>query len=213
MWSISSSLLVIFLFLAVGSGIYWFWSRNSIKEKLQFYRNKLQKQEEELTKKNTIQTQQELLAKSFQSDLRVHQNNLTGAILALQKQNTLLIDLLKRLQRINLVTKDSKVRTELNEVIKLIQNTSLEDNTLHFDHLFASANSAFIQNLNDKHPGLTAMEKRLCVFLHLNLSTKEVADITMQSANSIEMARHRIRKKLALDRGQNLSAYLAEFSE
>lgn len=206
-------LLLILLLLAVSSGIYLFWSKESTKRKLRLSFSRLRKKEAELEEKHDYYSQQQLLAQSFKSDLKAQQNNLAAAILTLQKQNALLIDLLKRLQRMNLVAKEPKVRTELNEVIKLVQKTSLEDNSQHFDLLFASANSAFIQNLNDRHPGLTAMEKRLCVFLHMNLSTKEIADITMQNANAIEMARHRIRKKMALDRGDNLSSYLMQFSE
>jgi len=56
---------------------------------------------------------------------------------------------------------------------------------------------------------LTVNEKRLCAFLRLNLTTKEIAAITHQSIKSINMARFRMRKKMNLETDVDLVAYLS----
>jgi DNA-binding CsgD family transcriptional regulator len=66
----------------------------------------------------------------------------------------------------------------------------------------------FYDKLNEKFPNLSANEKRLCAFLRLNMSTKEISAITYQSINSITVARSRLRKKLELDSDENLISFL-----
>ena len=54
----------------------------------------------------------------------------------------------------------------------------------------------FYKALNKKFPDLTNNERKLCAFLRLNMSTKEISAITFQSVHSITIARSRLRKKL-----------------
>ncbi len=57
-------------------------------------------------------------------------------------------------------------------------------------------NGEFMQKLMKSFPQLTVGERRLCALLHLNLSTKEICEITRQSPQTVNMARYRLRKKL-----------------
>lgn len=59
---------------------------------------------------------------------------------------------------------------------------------------------------------LTPNERKLCAFLRLNMTTKEIAELTEQSPRAVEVARHRLRKKLKLNRSENLTSYLANLS-
>jgi DNA-binding CsgD family transcriptional regulator len=69
----------------------------------------------------------------------------------------------------------------------------------------------FYEKLQSKFPDLTTNERKLCAFLRLNMTTKEISAITNQSLNSIEMARHRLRKKLNIDNSQvNLTTFLMD---
>jgi len=60
-------------------------------------------------------------------------------------------------------------------------------------------------------PDLTTNEKRLCSLIYMNLSSKEISNITSQNASSIDIARYRLRKKLNLDKNQNLYDFLKHF--
>ena len=206
-------LLIILAALAFIFIIYLVVLRKSLKKSNNKHLGRLRKQEKAIEKANTAFSHQELLAKSFRNDLWEQQKNLVATSLSLEKHNSFLIEMLARVQQINLKTNGQEVRRDIQAIIELIQKQVAEKSSTDFEHLYTSCNSDFIKNLTAAHPGLTPMEKRLCVFLHMNLSTKEIANITMQNFNAIEMARHRLRKKLKLNRCDSLTTYLTEFSE
>jgi len=66
----------------------------------------------------------------------------------------------------------------------------------------------FFKNLGEKHPNLTPAEMKLCLFLRMNLSTKEIAGLTFQTYDSVRIARTRLRKKLNLTGEDNLVGYI-----
>jgi DNA-binding CsgD family transcriptional regulator len=66
----------------------------------------------------------------------------------------------------------------------------------------------FHKKLTSRYPDLTNNDRRLCAFIMLNMSTKDISSITYQSLHSIKIARYRLRKKLGLDKNENLSAFL-----
>lgn len=91
---------------------------------------------------------------------------------------------------------------------KIISNDALwKDFEIRFNEVYKD----FYQNLNKKHPYLTNNERKLCAFLKLNMSTKEIASITFQNPRSIDMARYRLRKKMQLSENDNLIGYISNF--
>ena len=63
----------------------------------------------------------------------------------------------------------------------------------------------------EKFPNLTPNEQRLCAFLKLNMSTKDISELTGQTINAIEMARYRLRKKLHISgKDENLITFLSQ---
>jgi Tfp pilus assembly protein PilF len=80
-----------------------------------------------------------------------------------------------------------------------------------FSMLFQDLHQDFYQELYKVHPNLSPNEKKLCAFIRLNMSTKDISAITLQSPPTIEIARSRLRKKLNLQRGDNLTQYLSKF--
>jgi len=63
---------------------------------------------------------------------------------------------------------------------------------------FQNVHQEFYQNLQNKFPDLSPSEIKHAAFLRLNMTTKEIAAITSQSAKSLETARYRLRKKLGI---------------
>ena len=68
--------------------------------------------------------------------------------------------------------------------------------------------SEFLFRIKEKHPILTDKDVRLAVQVKLKLSSKEIANLNNISLNSVEIGRHRLRKKLNLDKKDNLVEYL-----
>ena len=78
-------------------------------------------------------------------------------------------------------------------------NTAVKlDSWKDFEIRFKEVHSEFYDKLQQKYPTLTNNERRLCIFLKLNMNTKEISSLTFQSVNSINAARTRLRKKLSI---------------
>jgi FixJ family two-component response regulator len=66
----------------------------------------------------------------------------------------------------------------------------------------------FIINLSKKYPNLTSKDIKLCIYLKMNLSSKEIAPMMNISFRGVELQRYRLRKKLNLIQDENLSQFL-----
>jgi FixJ family two-component response regulator len=65
--------------------------------------------------------------------------------------------------------------------------------------------------LSEKFPNLTISDKKLCAYLKMDLSSKDIAPLLNMSFRSVEMSRYRLRKKMELERDVNLSDFLQNF--
>ena len=81
-----------------------------------------------------------------------------------------------------------------------------------FEIRFEEEHSRFREVLLKRHPDLTPNEVKLCTFLRLDMSSKEISEITNQSVRALETARSRMRKKLGLKRSDNLVQYLFDIA-
>ncbi len=99
-------------------------------------------------------------------------------------------------------------RKILLSIISDIKRMSRSSNWNEFELLFQKVHNSFYDKLNEKFPDLTANERKLCAFLKLNMSSKDIANITFQSDEALKKARQRLRQKLGIDRDTNLVVFL-----
>jgi len=74
-------------------------------------------------------------------------------------------------------------------------------------------NNDFLKTLKDKYPQLTATDLKLCAYLRINLSSKEIANLLNISIRGVETSRYRLRKKLDLPNETGLFDFLATVGE
>lgn len=98
---------------------------------------------------------------------------------------------------------------KLNFLIKELQLNKSDNRWKEFEVAFEQVHEDFYQRLKTKFPDLTSNEKKLSGFIRLNMSTKDISAITMQSLKSIEVARSRLRQKLKLGSGDNLNVFIS----
>ena len=79
-----------------------------------------------------------------------------------------------------------------------------------FKEAFNNADKNFIKKVKSLHSDLTPNDLRLCAYLRLNLSSKEIAPLLNISPRSVEVKRYRLRKKMNLDHNANLTNYILE---
>ena len=94
------------------------------------------------------------------------------------------------------------------KIIKDIdKNISTNEDWAFFEKAFNHADKDFFKKVKEIHPELTANDLKLCVYLRLNLSSKEIAPLLNISHRSVEIKRYRLRKKINLDRSIQLNDY------
>jgi DNA-binding CsgD family transcriptional regulator len=115
-------------------------------------------------------------------------------------------------EKLKIAKLDAKVENQkiLTELIKELESNSTMISREEFEVRFQEVYTGYYTKLNTKFPDLTPNELRLCAFFRLNMTTKEIAAITYQSTNSIVVARYRLRKKLGLEKEENLVGFLSK---
>ena len=103
----------------------------------------------------------------------------------------------------------AKITRKIIEIRKDIQsNMAEDDNWEKFEENFNLVYDDFMKKLIVRFPDLRSNERKLCAYLRMGLSSKEMASLFNSSIRSMETARYRLRKKLGLDSGDNLTDFI-----
>ena len=137
-------------------------------------------------------------------DIDSKSRELGASTMSIIKKNELLNTILNELVEV----KDDR---HVKPVIKII-NQSLSDTSDWelFQEAFNNADSKFLKKIKTEHPSLTPNDLRLCAYLRLNLSSKEIAPLLNISPRSVEIKRYRLRKKMELTHEKSLVEYILE---
>ena len=73
---------------------------------------------------------------------------------------------------------------------------------------FTTIHPQFKELLNNNYPNLSATEVKICILLKSGVTTKKIAQILNSTADSINTQRSRIRRKMNLEKSQNLNQFL-----
>jgi len=99
----------------------------------------------------------------------------------------------------------------VKSVIRTIdRNINNADDWKFFEDAFNNADKDFLKKIKGMHTELTANDLRLCAYLRLNLSSKEIAPLLNISVKSVEVKRYRLRKKMDLPHEEGLANYIME---
>ncbi len=162
---------------------------------------KAEELERELLQKDKDQLENDLAAKNREINTKVTQ---------LIETNELVNGVISKLDDILEIDNEDKNR-QIKFVIKDLLNRSNEDLWNQFEITFGQIHPSFYDELYREYPNLTSNERKLCAFLKMNLSTKDISNITHQTIRSIEVARFRLRTKMNLPRTTNLAKFLSHF--
>ena len=108
----------------------------------------------------------------------------------------MLDSLVSELQTVYIEQRDVAAPTKKGDTAKLVQQGKIWE---EFEVRFAKTHGDFYDRLVKAFPDITLNERRLCAFLKLDMTTKEISTITGQSIRAIEIARTRLRKKFSLN--------------
>jgi len=164
----------------------------------------LEKKTRELAVKE-LEAQKEIIQlknTQLNNDIESKNRELAIATMNMIKKNETLNSIKQELQKQKTETQDVK------PVIRLIdKNINNAEDWKFFEEAFNHADKDFFKKVKELHPQLTANDLRLCAYLRLNLSSKEIAPLLNISVRSVEIKRYRLRKKISLAREINLNDY------
>lgn len=101
--------------------------------------------------------------------------------------------------------------SDLKKVIKIIDNNiNNTDDWKLFKEAFDNADKDFLKLVKERHSSLTPNDLKLCAYLRLNLSSKEIAPLLNISPRSVEVKRYRLRKKMDLPPKTSLTNYILD---
>ncbi|MBE9484381.1 MAG: tetratricopeptide repeat protein [Bacteroidetes bacterium] len=191
------------LLLTILISIYTFFLkiRNS-KHKLQISKTESQKQELELAKKA-------LENENLEKDLELKHKELTTNAMNLIRNIEINANLFQELNNL-IPTADQDQKEKIRDIIRSYKIISQDKGWKEFELRFGQVHKSFYQNLSKRFPDLSPNEKKLCAFLRLNMTTKDIALLTYKSVNTINQARKRLRKKMNLSPNENLITFLSE---
>ncbi|MDR2358741.1 MAG: hypothetical protein LBD87_02920 [Prevotellaceae bacterium] len=175
---------------------------------LQRQHQKLLHKEEERRQEELSQQEQKIIRlknEKLEAEVLFKAKELAVSAMAITQKNNVLLTLKQELQK-----EDSA--KNIKHIVKLInKNLSSEKDWEMFEANFDLIHNRFFRNLKERSAQLTPRDLKLCAYLRLNLTTKEIAQLTGNSVRGVEVARFRLRKKLQLDPGQNLNEFMLEF--
>ncbi|OXG03794.1 hypothetical protein [Flavobacterium araucananum] len=169
------------------------------------YRNKNIKNQ---LKKEKLKTKMQGLRQSLDAKNKVLIAKAMSEIHRTDHINEIVTDL----KKIKLKTVNKEMQHAIDIVLKRLGKNLNTDIWKEFEISFEQVHKSFFDKLTTDYPSLTPKDRRLCALLYLDLTTKEISQITGQSFKSIENARTRLRKKFDLTNEKvNLSTYLNTF--
>ena len=176
----------------------------------QFYKKQQEKQFALMNRKMEmakVQNEKEVIKirnEKLQSEYKSKAKELAASAMSVVKMNELLKTIKDKLSSIQ----NKKL---INPVIDIIdKNLNHNDDWEFFQEAFSNADSDFLRKLKTLHPNLSPSDLKLCAYLRLNLSSKELAQVQNISIKSVEVKRYRLRKRLKLARKVNLVNYILE---
>jgi PAS domain S-box-containing protein len=147
----------------------------------------------------------------YRDEIAGKDRQMVSSLIRIAQKNEIVLYLRKNLMVIRNSLAEP-IRKKVSEMLMKIEEHqrmqifNWEDFKLHFEKV----HQGFFSRLKGKYPVLTTKDQRLCAYILLGLSTKDISGLTNITPESAEIGRIRLRKKLELSRSQNLGTFLQQ---
>jgi len=164
--------------------------------------------------KIAMQKEEEMRHKQMKLNLERKANDLAESTMNLIRKNEILLEIDSNLEKIAdyIVEDRNKSLKLLGKIRKDIKENIQHDNVWHkFEENFDVVYADYLKRLSRQYPNLTLADKKMCAYLKMDLTSKEIAPLLNITVRSVEMTRYRLRKKLGLGHEDNLTEFLQNF--
>lgn len=217
-WYKSTVAYIIYLAIVLSSVLLLYWAVNkrieiaNRRERLRQMKAYNEKEQEYI--KQALVSEKEIITmknERLRIEMIQRDKELANHAMSLIRKNEFLVKIKTDLQNLRKNSHDEGVGEKILHVISKI-NKDIDSNKQRevFERAFDEVHEDFLNKLKSKYPSLTPTELRMCAFLKMNISTKEIAPLMNISVRGVEICRYRIRKKLGIDRNTNLTGLLID---
>ena len=145
----------------------------------------------------------------LESELSLKTNELMLTMRYLMQKNEILTQLQNKVFQLKIDSSKYPIK-HIRDIEKVITE-GLEMQTEEWKGAINNlqlSEQGFFKQLKENNPNLTPHDLRLCSYLRMNFTTKEIARLLNISDRGVEIGRYRLRRKLGLYHNENLTEYL-----
>lgn len=214
-WYLSVPALVIYACLLV----FLFWlGRRAYFHKLSAHqeqlRLKLETEKKEQLRQEALASEREIVRLKnlqLQADLEAKNRELANSAMNIVSKNELLQKLSEEIHSLKDDQGNKLPDSRLRNIQKVIEDGMNDDRDWNlFEKSFNEAHENFFKKLKAEYPDLVPNDLKLCSYLRMNMSSKEIASLLNITLRGVEIRRYRLRKKLSLPQSKNLTEFLME---
>jgi DNA-binding CsgD family transcriptional regulator len=206
------------VYLMLAAGVFWLIRRQQERRLLLHQKKFLEEQERRnyLHSLELDRKEKGLIAlqnAKLEGELQWKNNELATATMHLVERGGILSSIKEELGAVIRRLNIPNLTQEFKPVFRMISDTEKsEEDWNRFSVYFDEVHNNFLATLKAKYPQLSPTDLKLCAYLRLNLSSKEIAQLLNISLKGVEVSRYRLRKKLALATETNLIDFLGKIS-
>lgn len=209
-WAYLSYLLFFLALIFIAMGINGYKLKKQERVLLDQKSVKLMQQEERYKAQEREREQEiiKLTNTKLQSEIKAKNRELTQIAYVNLNKNKILKKIRDKIAKIQGSSPEKLPTNKYNELIRLVEYYITDKESEVFEINFDKSHQEFYEKLSINYPNLTSKDLRLCAYLKMNLSSKEIAPLLGISSQSVDVSRHRLRKKLNLGSRDNLANIL-----
>ncbi len=206
-----------FYIICIATALYYIRKTIQAKIRKNRYFEKIEQRRIYLEKESKIRQEQFDLEKEIERlkndklkiKILVKDKELVNNTLQIVKKNKILNGIIHKLKDIDINSVDESAKIQFNKLNKIITKEANTDQSWKdLEKHIKNVHFEFLKRLKEKYPAVSPRELDLSTYLLMNMSTKEIAEIMNISSGGVELARYRLRKKLALNKKENLVGFL-----
>jgi len=209
-------ILIIFTFFLI-----WKFDNRRLKRKERKMKMRQQKElelKEEAFKIENEKKEREIIRltnEKLEIDIQHKSQELANSAIILGRKNEVLIEIKKSLSsffdKSGHTIPSQDIKHKILKMYNIIDENIREDDVFHkFEENFDIVHNNFIKRLTETFPSLSVAERKMCTYIKMQLSSKEIAPLLNITVRGVETMRLRLRKKLGLD-NESLTKFLANF--
>lgn len=172
-------------------------------------KNIILQKEQELARLEVSKNQLE--QEKLRQEIEIKNRELASKALHLVNKNEMLNSITDILDKVNLEQETQNANLVRNAKRTIIRNINLDEQWEDFKIHFEEVHANFFRQLLEDYPTLSQTDLRFCAYLLINLDSKEIAQVSNISPDSVRKRKQRLKEKLNISKEQDLRTILVQY--